>query len=232
MGVSFVHTADWHLGGDRYRGKTAKENARKAATAVFDMAIAKKVDLLLIVGDVFSTRETFKEEFEVAMKGARRAKKAGVQIVWVFASHDDVADRRKKYHELPGKHFYGPELKRKTVPALDLTLFGYGRGLEGKDEARKTIRKIEGKRTSKYNIACVHASTKVVTKSFLKKFPKIQYWALGDRHGKELVIDKDHCKAVYPDKHVEGKNARPDSVVVGEILSDGTVEVRWKKLTV
>ena len=46
------------------------------------------------------------------------------------------------------------------------------------------------------------------------------------------MIDKDHCKAVYPDKHVSGKMAKADSVVVGEIRSDGTVEVRWKKLTV
>lgn len=91
--LSFIHTSDWHLG-HVYRklGARAAESAQwrlDAAQRVFDLAIEKKVDFVLVAGDVFDTDTPAPDIMQAAVEILRDAP---VPTYLISGNHDPLAE--------------------------------------------------------------------------------------------------------------------------------------------
>ena len=104
--LRLLHTADVHLGarhadlGDR--AATQRERQFAAFVATIDLALAEKVDLVLIAGDLFDSNVQPKRSVERAVAQLQRLVEARIRIVIAPGTHD-VYDRASIYraYDLP-----------------------------------------------------------------------------------------------------------------------------------
>jgi DNA repair protein SbcD/Mre11 len=98
--LRLLHTADVHLGarhadlGDR--AATQRERQFAAFVATVDLALAEKVDLLLIAGDLFDSNVQPRRSVERAASQLQRLVDARIRIVIAPGTHD-VFDRASIY---------------------------------------------------------------------------------------------------------------------------------------
>jgi DNA repair exonuclease SbcCD nuclease subunit len=98
--LRLVHTADVHLGarhadlGDR--AATQRERQFAAFVATIDLAIAEKVDLVLIAGDLFDSNVQPRRSVERAAAQLQRLVEARIRTVLAPGTHD-VFDRASIY---------------------------------------------------------------------------------------------------------------------------------------
>jgi DNA repair exonuclease SbcCD nuclease subunit len=104
--LRLLHTADVHLGarhadlGDR--AATQRERQFAAFVATIDLALAEKVDLVLIAGDLFDSNVQPRRSVERAAAQLKRLVDARIRVVIVPGTHD-VYDRASIYraYDLP-----------------------------------------------------------------------------------------------------------------------------------
>jgi DNA repair protein SbcD/Mre11 len=104
--LRLLHTADVHLGarhedlGDR--AATQRERQFAAFVATIDLAIAEKVDLVVIAGDLFDSNVQPRRSVERAAAQLKRLVEARIRIVIAPGTHD-VFDRASIYraYDLP-----------------------------------------------------------------------------------------------------------------------------------
>ena len=104
--LRLLHTADVHLGarhadlGDR--AATQRERQFAAFVAAVDLALAEKVDLVLIAGDLFDSNVQPRRSVERAAAQLKRLVDARIRIVIAPGTHD-VFDRASIYraYDLP-----------------------------------------------------------------------------------------------------------------------------------
>jgi exonuclease SbcD len=104
--LRLLHTADVHLGarhadlGDR--AATQRERQFAAFVATVDLALAEKVDLVLIAGDLFDSNVQPRRSVERAAAQLKRLVDARIRIVIAPGTHD-VFDRSSIYraYDLP-----------------------------------------------------------------------------------------------------------------------------------
>ena len=98
--LRLLHTADVHLGarhadlGDR--AATQRERQFAAFVATVDLALAEKVDLVLIAGDLFDSNVQPRRSVERAAAQLKRLVDARIRIVIAPGTHD-VYDRASIY---------------------------------------------------------------------------------------------------------------------------------------
>jgi DNA repair exonuclease SbcCD nuclease subunit len=98
--LRLLHTADVHLGarhadlGDR--AATQRERQFAAFVATIDLAVAEKVDLVLIAGDLFDSNVQPRRSVERAAAQLKRLVDARIRIVITPGTHD-VFDRASIY---------------------------------------------------------------------------------------------------------------------------------------
>ncbi|HET7181153.1 MAG TPA: DNA repair exonuclease, partial [Candidatus Limnocylindrales bacterium] len=90
--LRLLHTADVHLGarhtdlGDR--AATQRERQFAAFVATVDLALAEKVDLVLIAGDLFDSNVQPRRSVERAAAQLKRLVDARIRIVIAPGTHD------------------------------------------------------------------------------------------------------------------------------------------------
>jgi len=98
--LRLLHTADVHLGarhadlGDR--AATQRERQFAAFVATMDLAVAEKVDLVLIAGDLFDSNTQPRRSVERAAAQIKRLVDARIRVVIAPGTHD-VYDRASIY---------------------------------------------------------------------------------------------------------------------------------------
>lgn len=136
--LRLLHTADVHLGarhadlGDR--AATQRERQFAAFVATVDLAIAEKVDLVLIAGDLFDSNVQPRRSVERAAAQLKRLVDARIRIVIAPGTHD-VSDRASIYRAYDLAALSGavgsdlvtvldPEHLEVHLKALDITIHG------------------------------------------------------------------------------------------------------------
>jgi DNA repair exonuclease SbcCD nuclease subunit len=136
--VRLLHTADVHLGarhadlGDR--AATQRERQFAAFVATIDLALAEKVDLLLIAGDLFDSNVQPRRSVDRAAAQLKRLVDARIRIVIAPGTHD-VYDRASIYraYDLPAMAgavgsdlvtVLDPDHPDVVLPTLDLVVHG------------------------------------------------------------------------------------------------------------
>ena len=137
--LRLLHTADVHLGArhaDMGEQATAqRERQFDAFRATVDLALAEKVDLLLIAGDLFDSNTQPRRSVERVAGELKRLADAAIRTVIIPGTHD-VYDRASIYraYDLPGLAgqppdgdrivLLTPERPEVELPALDAAVYG------------------------------------------------------------------------------------------------------------
>ena len=91
MTVSFIHTADIHLG-KSYRTSTGEseryEDFFHCLAGIVSDAIRERVDFFLIAGDLFHTGQILPRTFARTIETLQPLKDAGIPCIAVEGNHD------------------------------------------------------------------------------------------------------------------------------------------------
>ncbi|HXG40581.1 MAG TPA: DNA repair exonuclease [Candidatus Limnocylindrales bacterium] len=137
--LRLVHTADVHLGARHSdlgeRAGALRERRFAAFGRAIDLAIAERVDLFLVAGDLFDSNVQPKRTVDRVAAELRRLAAAGIRTVIVPGTHD-VYDRASIYraYDLPALAATGgerdlvvlltPDRPDVHFPALDAVVYG------------------------------------------------------------------------------------------------------------
>ncbi len=84
--MKFAHLADCHIGG--WRDEKLKDLNLKAFTTSIDKCIEKKVDFILISGDLFNTSLPGIDKLKVCVKYLRKLRNQQIPVYIIAGSHD------------------------------------------------------------------------------------------------------------------------------------------------
>ncbi len=88
MRAQFIHLADVHLGYDQYGSKERYNDFAKAFMDILDDAIRRKVDVVLIAGDLFNKRAIDALTLTQAYESLQKLKERGIPVVAIEGNHD------------------------------------------------------------------------------------------------------------------------------------------------
>ncbi len=89
--LRFVHTADVHLGYRQYNSEERAIDFAQAFLEVVKFAVERKVDFVLIAGDLFHKKSDIDPlTLTQATKALEKAKKAGIPVIAVEGNHDST----------------------------------------------------------------------------------------------------------------------------------------------
>lgn len=217
--MKIAHISDVHLGG--WTGKLRKLNKLAFSTAI-NKTIERKVDCVLMCGDLFDSAYPDIETLKVAFKELTKLKDKKIPVFLIAGSHDssngssflDILETTglatNTYKEQNGK----------LIPTIykDLAIYGYpGKraGLEVKD-----IRKLKYKDSNKYKILMLHTTIDVVADNLpidkieSKKLPKMDYYALGhihERYNKNNIV---YPSCIFPNSFTEMEKLKGGAFVI------------------
>ena len=206
--LRFIHCADLHLDapfknvlsyGEQYVSAMI-ESSYLALDAVIDKAISEKVDFIIFSGDIFDSEySTPRSRFRFA----EALKRSGLRCYIAYGNHDF---ERKWESSIPFSenvvefpdHVVNVPYPNKENKIADIIGISHSR----KEEDKDLTSEIDG--TSDFSIAVVHCDVDSATEGWryapcklqnmLTK--KIDYWALGHVHKRNIVHKFPHV--VYP----------------------------------
>ena len=88
MRTSFIHVADTHLGYEQYGVRERFNDFSRAFWEIIDDAIARKVDFMVIAGDLFNKRAIDALTLIHAIEGLRKLKQHGIAVIAIEGNHD------------------------------------------------------------------------------------------------------------------------------------------------
>ena len=107
--ITFIHAADLHLGAP-FRGLRALSEtwANRLLTAipeaydrVVDAALARKVDFVVIAGDIFDSARASYGDYLHFFEGLRRLDKAGIPVYLCTGNHDPFTSWSRDFFAFP-----------------------------------------------------------------------------------------------------------------------------------
>ncbi len=88
MRASFIHIADTHLGYEQYGVRERFNDFTRAFWDVMDEAVQRRVDFVVIAGDLFNKRAIDAQTLIHAMEGLKKLKALGIPVVAIEGNHD------------------------------------------------------------------------------------------------------------------------------------------------
>jgi len=203
--VNFAHFADVHLGG--WRQGPMQDLNFKAFQKVIETCILRKVDFILIAGDLFDSAyppiETLKETFAEFKK----LKDAKIPVFIIAGSHDysvsgktflDVLEKAGFCKNVFDAEFKENEIRLSPTIHNGVAIYGYpGRksGLEVQDIQKLTLEDAPGM----FKILMLHTTLDKVRGVLpiecveMDSLPEANYYALGHIH-----VDFKYKNLIYP----------------------------------
>ena len=219
---SFIHTADLHL--DSPFSTLGRENPDLAAimrSATFEafeniikLSIEKKVDFLLVAGDVYDGADKSLRAQVKFRDGLKRLSEAGIRTFVVHGNHDPLNVWSSSLDWPPGVHLFGDIVE--TIPVKkdeNLLAFIQGISYPQKDE-RRNLSSLFKRTDSAFHIGLLHANVGSETghepyaPCSLEDLRRgnIDYWALGHVHNSK-ILSRDLPFILYPG-NTQGRNIR------------------------
>src|SRR5215471_8405207 len=88
MRASFIHVADTHLGYEQYGVRERFNDFSRAFWAIMDDAVERRVNFVVIAGDLFNKRAIDAQTLIHAIEGLRKLKEAGIVVIAIEGNHD------------------------------------------------------------------------------------------------------------------------------------------------
>src|SRR6266446_2232629 len=88
MRASFIHIADTHLGYEQYGVRERFNDFSRAFWDIVDDALNRRVDFMVIAGDLFNKRAIDALTLIHAIEGLKKLKERGIPVVAIEGNHD------------------------------------------------------------------------------------------------------------------------------------------------
>lgn len=253
--MRIVHAADLHLdsplaGLAEYEGAPVGEvrrATRRAFVGLVDFCLEKKVDVLLLAGDLydgdfrdFSTGLFFVEQVS-------RLKEAGTRVVWLRGNHD-AESRMTRHLRLPDNVFELRTQSPETIVFEDLGAAFHGQGYGERDVTQNLVRAYPPPVSGALNVGLLHTALEgrpghanyapaTLAELLARGY---DYFALGHVHTREVLSTEPYV--VFPG-NLQGRHIRetgPKGATLieaprGKIEAVTPIEldvVRWEHLEI
>lgn len=252
--MKFIHAADLHIdsplqGLDGYEGAPVERlrgATRQALVALVELALARRVDLLLLAGDVydgnwidFRTGLFFREQM-------LRLTRAGVRVFVVKGNHDAASQITRQLPSVDGVHeFSAARSETVDLPALGAAV--HGRSFPQREVPEDLVPLYPDPVPGRFNIGLLHTSLTgreghdpyAPTSVEVLAAKGYDYFALGHVHARE-VLREASPRIVFPG-NLQGRHARETGPKGCELVTveDGVIAatefvpldtVRWHVL--
>lgn len=244
MGVRFVHAADLHLGSPlqavgvespRLQTKL-REATYDAFERVVDLALAERVDFLVLAGDLYDQENRSVRANEFLADQLRRLDEADVPAYVVYGNHDPLGGATE-YVELPDNvHEFGHREAEEVryPPEGEPRARIWGQSYRSEREPRKMYRSFAPEDARIPNVGILHTGLDPTSETYvpcsradLAGVDDVHYWALGHVH-RTRHLGEDPC-IVYPGvpqgRHVGEPG--PGGCVLAEVDATGTADVEF-----
>lgn len=134
--VKLLHMADMHLewpfagiGIDGHRGRARREELKATFAAIVDLALAEKVHLFLIAGDLFEHQHVTRSTVRFLEQQFRRLGE-NVRVFISPGNHDPYMEGSyyRSYPWPENVHIFGPRVERVDLDDLGVSVYGWGFG--------------------------------------------------------------------------------------------------------
>jgi predicted phosphodiesterase len=253
--MRFIHAADLHLDSplsglrDRAgeRADDLAEASRRAFENMVDYALAERIDLVVIAGDVFDGDWADYESGLFLVRGLARLDRAGIRVVMIRGNHD-AANQMSRRLSWPGRVRELSSRTPETEVIAELGVAVHGQSFPNRAVPENLVHAYPKPMGGLFNIGLLHTSADgraghspyapcTLADLALKGY---DYWALGHVHTRE-VLSRDPW-IVFPGnlqgRHVNEPGAKGFSVVTVEGGRVEAVEhvavdvVRWATIVV
>ncbi|NLD68371.1 MAG: DNA repair exonuclease [Limnobacter sp.] len=256
MNFSFLHAADLHVdsplrGLDAYPGApvdSLRGATRQALVRLVDLAIGRRVDFVLLAGDIydgnwadFRTGLFFREQM-------LRLRRADILVFVVKGNHDAESQITQKLPEVEGVHVFSAA-GSETVELAGLGVAVHGRSFPQRAVPEDLVPTYPAPVAGRFNIGMLHTSltgreghdpyAPTTVETLVDK--GYDYFALGHVHAREVVREANP-RIVFPG-NLQGRHARETGpkgcelvkVEGGRIAATEFVAldvVRWSRLRI
>lgn len=221
MEISFIHCADLHLDSPMVGLKnlpTSIHNKLKESTfiafrKVIDTAINKKVDFMILVGDIYdgedrSIRAQIRFRDEMV-----RLKENQIEVFLVHGNHDHLNGNWVQIDLPDNVHVFPSMVTLKQFVKNNVSVHLYGFSYETRHVKERKIEEYERREDANFHIGILHGNLEGSTehsayapfqvKDLLAK--KMDYWALGHIHKREIL--ETIPPIVYPG-NIQGRHKK------------------------
>jgi exonuclease SbcD len=87
--MRILHTSDWHIG-RTFHGHSTLENLRTVLTALVEVVRQRKIDVVVVAGDIFDSATPAAENYGVLTAALRDLRRAGATVVMTSGNHDSA----------------------------------------------------------------------------------------------------------------------------------------------
>ncbi|WP_425617044.1 exonuclease SbcCD subunit D [Anatilimnocola sp. NA78] len=220
--MRFLHAADIHLdsplrGLDQYEGAPVdvlRGATRKAFQALVQLAIAERVDFVILAGDLYDGDWPDYNSGLFFVSGMRELEKAKIPVLLIRGNHD-AESRTTHYLTLPDNvhSFATSEPSTKKLDELRVAL--HGQGFAKQAETRNLAANYPAPVSGYFNIGILHTALDgreghanyapcTVGELIARDY---DYWALGHIHQRESVNGTQRPRIEFPG-NVQGRHAR------------------------
>lgn len=240
----FLHAADIHLDSP-LKGLVLREGApverlRRATRDAFEnliaTAIARRVDLLVISGDIFDVGLDDAHTGQFFLLQMRKLREAQIPVVLIRGNHD-AQDRITYSLPKQDRVFVLDESKPQSLGpeelGIDAPVAIHGQSFATRHVTERVVERYPARRAGLFNIGLLHTSLDQVGGGHDVYAPcgladlarlEYQYWALGHIHRRSLPTEaKDKSWVVFPG-NLQGRHARergPKGCVLVEVDDRG-----------
>lgn len=255
--IRFIHTADLHLDSP-FRGfshipshlyEQVKESTFLAFEKIVDAAIERKVDFILIVGDLFDEEDRSIRAQIRLIKQLERLDKVGIPAIICHGNHDYIGINGK-YLTLPKNTFVFPEKVAMIEQKINGNLIHfYGFSYHKRHIYERKIEQYVKKIGADFHIGLLHGQIEGGSTAHQPYAPftknellekEMDYWALGHIHQKSIVHTEPSI--VYPG-NIQGRHRKETgqkSCYEVELFETGetifteidTAIIRWENLKI
>lgn len=219
--MKFIHAADLHIdsplrGLDGYEGAPVQRlrgATRLALGALVDLALAQRVDFVILAGDIYDGNWT---DFRTGLffrEQMLRLTRKNIHVYIVKGNHDAESQITRQLPPVEGVHvFKSTSPETFTLDELGVAL--HGRSFPNRAVPDDLVEHYPAARPGMFNIGVLHTSltgraghdTYAPTSVELLCAKGYDYFALGHVHAREVVREADP-RIVYPG-NLQGRHAR------------------------
>jgi exonuclease SbcD len=221
---SFVHCADLHLDSP-FEGIQAlapaiaevlRDATFRAFDQVIDLALEKRVDFLIVAGDVYDGADRSLRAQLRFREALRRAADAGIACFVAHGNHDPLAGWEANLRMPEAVHRFGGQVERLVAVARRGVPLAYIYGISYpiRDVNENLVPRFQRQGPTPFAIGVLHCNVggnpdydnyAPCTLEDLSA-GRLDYWALGHVHARQVLRGRDPC-VIYPG-NTQGRNWR------------------------
>jgi DNA repair protein SbcD/Mre11 len=225
MEISFIHCADLHLDSPMVGLKNLpvtlhtklKESTFTAFKKVIDTAISKKVDFMIIAGDIYDGEDrSIKAQIRFRDEMLRLEEKQ-IEVYLVHGNHDHLNGSWVQIELPPNVHVFPSMVSVKQFVKNNLSVNLYGFSYETRHVKERKIDEYARRDPAHFHIGILHGNLEGSTehssyapfqvKDLLAK--KMDYWALGHIHKRGIL--ESIPPIVYPG-NIQGRHKKETAI--------------------